>query len=230
MDKISLVIVDDDPFVCGSLRTILDAQADIEVLAVGHDGIAAEQLFDSHQPDILLTDIQMPNRTGLEAAGSILQKWPEARIVLLTTFADDEYIVNALKVGAKGYLIKQDVATIAPALRLVMNGQSVLGSEVLGRVDSLIHNKNREQDEAPAIASARTEAARTDTTSPLTALTSREYEVTELVASGLDNREIANALFVSEGTVRNTISSVLQKLDLKNRTQLAVLYYRNGQG
>jgi len=216
-----LVIVDDDPFVCGSLQTILDAQPDIEVVAVGHDGAAAEQLYRQHRPDILLTDIQMPGRSGLEAAASILAESPDARIVLLTIFADDEYIVSALRLGARGYLIKQDVATIAPALRLVMSGQSVLGSEVMGRLDSLMCTPG-------GIESAQNGgvSAPVPTSGRLAALTRREFEITELVAEGLDNQEIAGRLCISEGTVRNLISMILQKLDLKNRTQLAVLYYR----
>ena len=217
-----IVVIDDDPFVCGSLQTILNAQDDIEVLAVGGDGVEAERLYREHQPDILLTDIQMPNKSGLEAAEAILREWPAARIVLLTTFSDDEYIVKALSIGARGYLIKHDVATIGPALRLVMSGQSVLGGEVLGRLDDLLRSR----------AGAGTSGA--DSINPagqrprslLANLTEREFEVTELVARGLDNREIASTLYISEGTVRNIISTILQKLDLRNRTQLAVLYYR----
>ena len=216
---IRLVVVDDDPFICASLQTILDAQEDIEVVAVGQNGAEALQLYQRYQPDILLTDIQMPGTDGLQAAEAILQKWPAARIVVLTTFADDQYIVKALSIGAKGYLIKQDVATIAPALRLVMSGQSVLGSEVLGRMDSLISGRAIDAD-TPATAIAAGQPGL------LSKLTQREFELTKLVAEGLDNREVAAALFVSEGTVRNMISAILQKLALKNRTQLAVQYYR----
>ncbi len=214
-----LVIVDDDPFVVGSLSTILQAQPDIEVVATGQNGQAAEALYRRHQPDILLTDIQMPGRNGLEAAESILRDWPEARIVLLTTFADDDYIVRALQLGTKGYLIKQDVATIAPALRLVMAGQSVLGGEVLGRVDHLISGQSTPG--APATATGSLSG------NSWSDLTDREQAVAELVAQGLDNAEIAAALFISQGTVRNMISAILQKLGLKNRTQLAVLWYRS---
>ena len=242
-----LVIIDDDPFVCGSLETILDAQPDIDVVAVGHDAAAAIQLYRQHQPDILLTDIQMPGSSGLEAAAQILDESPAARIVLLTTFADDEYIVGALRLGAKGYLIKQDVATIAPALRLVMSGQSVLGGEVLGRLDGLMRASAGRKDargegpQPPQPASSLPSASPPPpppqpappppppATAKLDALTQREYEVTELVAEGLDNQEIAARLCISEGTARNLISVVLQKLDLKNRTQLAVLYYRDNR-
>ena len=219
---IRLIIVDDDPFICGSLKTILSAQPDIQVLDIGHDGQQAEQLYRIHQPDILLTDIQMPGSNGLDAAANILANWPSARIVILTTFADDNYIVKALSLGAKGYLIKQDVATIAPALRLIMQGQSVLGNEVIGRMDKLVRQDSA--DDKPAVSGQLV----SNPTSQMAGLTSRELEVTELVAHGLDNRQIAAELYISEGTVRNIISTILQKLALKNRTQLAVLYYREG--
>ena len=255
-----LVIIDDDAFICASLQTILGSQPDIEVVAVGYNGLEAVSMYRSHQPDILLTDIQMPESSGLEATAAILSEWPQARIVLLTTFADDEYIVRALTLGARGYLIKQDVATIAPALRLVMSEQSVLGSEVLERMDHLISRQPAESgssatsssvvhdltDTDDAVASnlvtsgssvtdgaaasnlvAPSSSAATD--SRLSMLTNREFELTELVAKGLDNREIAASLYISEGTVRNMISTILQKLDLKNRTQLAILYYRSNQ-
>ena len=238
-----LVIIDDDPFVCGSLRTILDAQGDIEVVAVGHDGNEAQELYRLHMPDILLTDIQMPECNGLEAAAAILGQWPDARIVLLTTFSDDEYIISALRMGAKGYLIKQDVTTIAPALRLVMSGQSVLGNEVLGRMDHLMRDKASEAEgsmepgsgdvvsSSLAPGSGATDPKESEATGmgKLAILTKREYEITELVAEGLNNQQISATLFISEGTVRNLISAILQKLDLENRTQLAVLYYRKGQ-
>nr|WP_270296613.1 response regulator transcription factor [Eggerthella sinensis] len=140
---IRTLIVDDDPFVRMSLQTILEAQDDVEVCALGGDGDEAAELFERERPDVLLMDIQMPGSGGLDAAERILAAHPSARIVFLTTFSDDEYIVRALRLGAKGYLIKQEVATIAPALRTVMAGQSVLGSEVLDRMDALMHRGPR---------------------------------------------------------------------------------------
>lgn len=211
---IRTLIVDDDPFVRMSLQTILEAQDDVEVCALGGDGNEAVALFERERPDVLLMDIQMPGTGGLDAAERILDKHPDARIVFLTTFSDDEYIVRALRLGAKGYLIKQEVATIAPALRTVMAGQSVLGSEVLDRMDALMRGGS-----APTAAAAAGEL-RDD-------LTEREAAIVDLVAEGLDNKEIAATLYLSEGTVRNHISAILQKLDLKNRTQLVVRYYRD---
>ena len=209
-----LVIVDDDPIVRESLGIILDAQADIEVVAFGSDGDDAVRLFEEHAPDVLLSDIRMSGRDGLSAAEELLRRDPEARVVVLTTFSDDEYIVRALKMGARGYLIKQDVASIAPALRAVMAGQNVLEGEVLERAAFM----------AGDIGGSRTDE------SALASLTEREREVVRAVAEGLDNAEAADALCMSEGTLRNHISSVLAKLGLRNRTQIAVFYYRRCAG
>lgn len=215
--KIAVALVDDDPFVRASLSTILSAQADIEVVGEGRNGIEAQELYAQQRPDILLMDIQMPECDGIEAAKGILSKHPEARIVFLTTFSDDEYIVAALRIGARGYLIKQEVASIAPALRSVLAGQMVLGGEVLGKVDTLIT--------APA---AKEEVTKTrDYLTVIKNLSEREVQIVELIAQGLDNKQIAAQLFMGEGTVRNHVSVILHKLDLKNRTQIAVCYYQH---
>ena len=232
LSTLRVCIVDDDPFVTTSLATILSAEPDLEVAGEGHDGEAAVALFERERPDVLLMDIQMPGTDGLAAAERILDAHPEARIVFLTTFSDDEYIVRALRLGAKGYLIKQEVATIAPALRTVMTGQSVLGSEVLDRMDALMADRAAHTGIARLSSCAPTEAAspqaeeRERRAAAFGILSERERAVVELVSEGLDNKEIAAALFISEGTVRNHISAVLQKLALKNRTQLAIAYYR----
>lgn len=230
-----VAVVDDDAFICESLKVILGAQDDIDVVAMGKDGDDAVRLFDELHPDVMLLDIQMPGRDGLSAAREILARSPQARVVFLTTFSDDEYLVRALRYGARGYLIKQDVAAIAPALRAVMNGQTVLEGEVLARV-SLTESSSQSAEgsegstgtatdvSAPAAGAAAKVSARPWA---FAELTDREFEVVQLVAEGLDNREIAATAFLSEGTVRNHISSILAKLHLKNRTQIAVAYYRS---
>lgn len=205
-----VLIVDDDAIVAGSLATILGAEEDIEIVGTGGSGPEAVGLHARTRPDVLLLDIRMPGGDGLAAAERILADDEGARIVFLTTFSDDEYIGRALRMGARGYLIKQDVARIAPALRGVMAGMSVLEGEVLERTAAL---------GSPAAERARRAAFGT--------LTDREYEVVEAVSEGLDNAGIAERLAMSEGTVRNRISAVLAKLGLRNRTQIAVLYYRS---
>lgn len=130
-----LIVVDDDRLVVDSLKIILGAQPQIEVVGTGADGDDAVALYAEHAPDIALLDIQMPGRDGLSAAREILERDPAARVVFLTTFSDDEYIVSALKLGARGYLIKTDVAAIPPALAQVMDGKRVLEGKAIEDVD-----------------------------------------------------------------------------------------------
>ncbi len=210
---IRVVVADDDPIVCTSLETILNAEDDIAVVGLAHCGEQAVEAYGRLRPDILLADIRMPGGTGLEAARRILAEDPAARVVFLTTFSDDEYIVGSLQVGARGYLIKQDIAAIAPALRAVMAGQRVLEGEVMTRMGE------RALGSAPPEEGVGEPGA-------FEALTGRERDVLRGVAQGLDNAQIADELSLSEGTVRNHISSMLAKLSLRNRTQLAVYYYR----
>ncbi len=210
-----IAIVDDDPIVCQSLETILTATGTAEVLWTANDGdTAVRRYFETpaSRPDVLLIDIQMPGTSGLDAAREILATDPAARILFLTTFTDQSYIAQAMGLGAKGYLIKQDVAVVGPALQAVMAGQVVLGAEVLGKLTERTPNPADSDDSG-------------DTADSIEGLLGeREREITALVAEGLDNRDIAARLFLSEGTVRNRISAILDKLGLTNRTQLAILW------
>ena len=210
-----IAIVDDDPIVCQSLETILTATGTAEVLWMANDGDAAVRRYfetPASRPDVLLIDIQMPGTSGLDAAREVLATDPAARILFLTTFSDQSYIAQAMGLGAKGYLIKQDVAAVGPALQAVMAGQVVLGAEVLGKLTE------RTPDPADSDDSG-------DTAGSIEGLPGeREREITALVAEGLDNRDIAARLFLSEGAVRNRISAILDKLGLTNRTQLAILW------
>ena len=245
-----VLIVDDDAIVVQSLATILSAEDGIDVVGTCLSGAEAVQEFRRLRPDVLLMDIRMPGADGLSAAEEILEGDPQARIVFLTTFSDDEYIVRALRMGARGYLIKQDVAQIAPALRSVMVGVCVLEGDVLERGASMGMRalpapapgsgagtsgsgagKNDDRPGAPGDPGEPAGAVRApDPRSTVFAsLTDREYEVVEAVAAGLDNAETAERLFMSEGTVRNHISSILAKTGLRNRTQVAVRYYRAGR-
>ena len=199
-----ILIADDDRLVCQSIKTILGADSDIDVAGMAYSAGEAASLYETVLPDIALLDIRMEKeRDGIDAAGEILNKHKDAKIVFLTTFADREYISRALAIGARGYLIKQDIESIAPALRAVMAGQRVFGDKVIG-VGLDAHGK------APFTHSA---------------LSERECRLVELVAKGLSNKEIADRLFLSEGTVRNYLSVILEKLDLRDRTQLAIFYY-----
>ncbi|WP_040198239.1 response regulator [Candidatus Soleaferrea massiliensis] len=203
-----VIIVDDDKLVCMSLRTILEMDEEIEIAAVGYSGGEAVRLYEQHRPDLLLMDIRMQDMTGIDAAEQILSSYPDARILFLTTFFDDDYIVKALKIGAKGYLLKQKFERIVPAIKAVELGQSVFGDEIVTKLPQLMASSSRPDYRERGV-------------------TEREQEVIELVAQGLSNREIAEKLFLSEGTVRNYISTVLDKLELRDRTQLAVFYYNH---
>ena len=204
----NIIIVDDDRLVALSLKTILEANNDIQVSAIGKNGEEAITLYHTYKPDVLLMDIRMETMTGLEAAEQILHQQPDANILFLTTFLDDEYIVRALHLGAKGYILKQNFESLVPALNAVANGQSVFGSEIITRLPDFLNSTSH-----------------FDYTSK--GITEKEQEIIELVAEGLSNREIAGQLYLSEGTVRNYLSSILEKLTLRDRTLLAVFYYQH---
>ena len=203
-----LMLVDDDCLVVNALKTILESQPDLTVAATADDGNLAFDLYREHRPDVLLMDIRMKGKNGLDAAAQILEKFPDARILLLTTFSDDEYIVKSLKLGAKGYLLKQDYQNIIPAVRAVYSGQTVFGNKIISKIPKLLQTGLAFHLEDYDISE-------------------RELEIIRLIADGLSNKEIASRLFLSEGTVRNYLSSILDKLDLRDRTQVAVFYYRH---
>ncbi|MBO4878483.1 MAG: response regulator transcription factor [Ruminococcus sp.] len=201
-----IAVIDDDSLVALSLRTILESTGQINVAAMGSSGSEAVEIYRKHRPDVMLMDIRMEGMNGIEAGEQILREFPDARILYLTTFSDDEYIVKAMLMGAKGYILKQDFDGIAPALEAVMGGQSVFGSAVANKLPELIKPKGDFDFAAHGISA-------------------KEREIMELVAEGLSNKEISGKLFLGEGTVRNYISSLLDKLQLRDRTQLAVFYY-----
>lgn len=203
-----IIIVDDDSLVALSLKTILESSEEIEVVATGNDGTHAIELYKKYLPDILLMDIQMKQMSGIEAGKIILSEFPNARILYLTTFSDNEYIMEALQIGAKGYILKQDFESILPALSAVMSGQSVFGGEIVSKLPTLLNQKNSFSYEEHGI-------------------TEKEFQIIEQIALGKSNKEIADILFLGEGTVRNYLSSILTKLNLRDRTQLAVFYYQN---
>lgn len=198
-----LILIDDDPIVSASLKTILEVNSDIKVLEIGSDGNQALELYMRHSPDIILMDIRMKETNGIEAGKKIMAYDADARIVYLTTFLDDEYVDEALNLGAKGYLLKQDFANIVPALNSIMANQIVFGEGVMNRLQPR-HQRFKHND-----------------------LSDKEHHLIELVAKGLNNKEIAEVVAYSEGTVRNQISALLEKLEVRDRTQLAIFYYQN---
>lgn len=201
-----VLVIDDDKLVSSSLKTILESDPDISVIGTGNNGKAAIELYEQLQPDILLMDIRMAEMTGLDAAEHILKHYSRARILFLTTFSDDEYIVKALRIGAKGYILKQNFECIVPALKAVQMGQSVFGDEIITKLPNLIHEDSRSSFLKYN-------------------LTDKEIDLLAHIAEGLNNKEISEVMFLSEGTVRNYISILLDKLQLRDRTQLAIFYY-----
>ncbi len=203
-----IVLIDDDQLVCMSLKMILEADSDITVAAVGNDGAEALPLYKEHNPDVLLMDIRMKGMNGTDALAELVKEYPNAKVLFLTTFVDDEYIVKALELGAKGYIVKQNYENIIPALKAVYSGQNVYGTEVMEKIPELMKSGDSFDYSTYDISD-------------------KEYEIITLVADGLSNKEIASNLYLSEGTVRNYLSSILEKLELRDRTQLAVFYYQH---
>ena len=211
MEKKRILLVDDDELITMSLEMIISADGDFEIVGKGSSGREAVALFDELKPDLLLMDIRMADMNGLEAAEAILDTHKNATILFLTTFSDDEYIVKALKLGVKGYLLKQDYKSLPAALHAAMDGQSVFGGAVVDKLPSLM-SKSAEADAF--------DYRKYD-------ISEKEYEVIQLVAEGFSNKEISQKLFLSEGTVRNYLSTILEKLNLRDRTQLAIFYLKH---
>ena len=205
--EFNLIIVDDDNLVCQALNLIVNASDNINVIATGNNGYDAVNLYRTHKPDVILMDIRMGDFSGLDAADEILKNDKDAKILFLTTFADEEYIARALRLGAKGYLLKQNFVSIVPSIIAVMNGQRVFGDEIISKLPDIYSTS------IPNFSNY--------------GLTERETEVVTKIAEGLSNKDISDILFLSEGTIRNYISVILEKLNLRDRTQIAIFYYKN---
>ncbi len=204
-----VLVIDDDPIVCSSLKMILESDSEITVVGTGTDGDVAIELFDLLSPDILLMDIRMQPRSGLSAGEIILANHPDAYILYLTTFSDNDYIIKALSLGAKGYLLKQNFDSIIPSLKAIFAGQNVFGNEIVTKLPDIILSKEKSSFCADH------------------SLSDKENELLTYIAKGLNNKEIASIIHLSEGTVRNYISELLEKLQLRDRTQLAIFYYQH---
>lgn len=207
----NVIITDDDKLVAMSLKMIIGADENINVVAMGASADEAIALFKEYKPDIMLMDIRMGESNGLDAATEILTFDADAKILFLTTFADDEYIIKALKIGAKGYILKQSYESIVPALKAVYSGQNVFGEEIVTKLPDILNSVPKQESRTLADFG----------------LSSQEFSLITRVAKGLSNKEIAAEMFLGEGTVRNYLSVILEKLELRDRTQLAIFYYKN---
>ena len=209
-ETIRILIADDHAIVREGLRALIDTKPDMELVGEAADGVEAVLKARSLQPDVILLDLVMPRKDGIEAIGEIKRENPEARILVLTSFAEDEKVFPAIQAGALGYLLKDSSPQeLLKAIREVYRGESSLHPAIARK---LIRELNRPSD-LPA------------TEEPLT---EREVEVLILVARGLSNQEIAERLVVSERTVRTHVSNILGKLHLANRTQAALYAVREG--
>ncbi|MEB3215098.1 MAG: response regulator transcription factor [Nostocales cyanobacterium 94392] len=206
---ITVLLVDDQHLIRQGLKTLLELEPDLEIVGEAANGKEAVELVETLQPNVILMDIRMPLMDGVAATREIKQKFAQTKILVLTTFDDDEYIKAALQNGAMGYLLKDTPSEeLAVAIRAVNRGYTQLGPGIVKKLLT----------QFPATTS-------TQLSSPpptLTELTKREKEVLRLIATGANNREIAQELYISEGTVKNHVTNILNRLELRDRTQAAI--------
>lgn len=209
---IRVLICDDQIIVCEGLEAILSAEPGIEVVAMAQDGAEALELIEKLQPAVVLMDLKMPGLDGIQATHRITSRHPKTRVLVLTTFGDDEWIFDAIRSGAAGFLLKgTPKATLIAAVKGTAEGQTYIDPAIAGRLFAHIAQRSPQPD-----------------TAIVSELSEREIEVLQLLAQGLTNREIAGRLHLSNGTVRNYVSSIFSKLNVADRTQAAVFAMRHG--
>jgi DNA-binding NarL/FixJ family response regulator len=214
-ENIKVLLVDDQQLVRDGISALLKLQESIQVLGEANDGEQAISFLAQENADIVLMDVRMPVMDGITATQIIKEKYPKTRVIMLTTFDDEEYIIRSLQAGACGYLLK-DIPTqdLAQAIRLAHSGIFQLSSSAMGKLvdENTLHRPN-----------APIEGA-------FDQLTGRELEILDLIASGATNKEIAAKLFITEGTVKNHVSRILQALNMRDRVQAAIYGIKNGLG
>lgn len=217
MDTVSVLIVDDQRLVREGVASLLEIQEGVEVIGTAVDGNQAVQFALDNKPDVILMDVRMPIMDGIAATQQIKRQLPSCQIIMLTTFDDEEYIIRSLQAGASGYLLKDIPAEdLAQAVRLVHAGIYQLAPAVAGKLVGQLGS------------TARSGGRLKQVTGKIGDLTEREVEVLRLVATGATNREIAEVLVVSEGTVKNHVSNILSRLGLRDRIQAAIFAYEQG--
>ncbi|MFJ8246282.1 response regulator [Peribacillus asahii] len=221
--KTDIVIIDDHQLFREGVKRILDFEASFDVVAEGDDGSDAMNLVENYHPDVVIMDINMPNVNGIEATQQLIQQYPETKVIILSIHDDENYVQHALKTGAQGYLLKEmDADALIEAVRVVADGGSYLHPKVTHNLVKeyrrLVSDENANQDTIHAPEIRR----------PLHLLTRRECEVLQLLADGQSNRAIGETLYISEKTVKNHVSNILQKMNVNDRTQAVVLAIKNG--
>ena len=211
---ITVLIADDQELVRAGFRALIESAGDIEVVAEAGDGAEAVRLAQTHQPDVVLMDVRMPNVNGIEAAKTICAGDGSTKVLMLTTFDLDEYVHDALKAGASGFLLKDaPVTDLLDAIRIVAEGEALLAPTVTKRlIEEFVRRGSPARTSPPEIAS----------------LTAREREVMALVAEGMSNAEIAEVLVLSPATAKTHVSRIMTKLQARDRAQLVVIAYETG--
>ncbi|WP_182186007.1 response regulator transcription factor [Pectinatus frisingensis] len=214
---IKIMIADDQELIRESLKIVLNMSPDMKVIATAENGIEAMESIKKNHPDIVLMDVRMPKLDGVQCTNLIKEHYPQIKIIILTTFDDDEYIYNALKFGASGYLLKGvSVTELTTAIRTVINGGAMINPNLITKVIKLFSEMAQSNFAVRVEKNGKKNLTRT------------EKKVIYLVGRGLSNKEIAEKINLSEGTVRNNLSSVLSKLNLRDRTQLAIWAIQTG--
>ena len=209
---IKIIICDDQEVVCQGLNAILSTGEDLQVVGIGNNGMDALDLVKKHSPDVVLMDLKMPVMNGIHATKAIKEEHPDTKVLVLTTYDADAWLFDAIRNGADGYLLKDTSREkLINAIQEVKDGQTPLDSKVAGK---LFNQLSRQA--LPADSTIGQD------------LTERETEILKAVSRGMTNADIAQHLFLSEGTVRNYVSAILTKLDVDDRTQAAVLALRYG--
>ena len=206
---IRVLLVDDQSLVREGLKSLLEVQPDITVIAEAGNGKRAIEQFEQYQPDVVLMDVRMPIMDGVSATQYLIQHHPTVKVMILTTFDDDEFVADAMKAGAKGYLLKDTPSSeLADAIRSIHRGYTHMGPGLFEK--ALFHSHHRQNQTS-------------ESESPIfQVLTPREREVLALIAEGKSNKEIAQALYISERTVKNHVNSILRRLNLRDRTHAAI--------
>ncbi|NMC14125.1 MAG: response regulator transcription factor [Chloroflexi bacterium] len=209
---IRVLVCDDQAVVCDGLEMILNADPEIKVIATAYDGEEALQRIDQSRPDVVLMDLKMPGMNGIQATYEIHQNYPDIKVLVLTTFGDDEWVLDAIRSGAAGYLLKGTPrADLIKAIKDTAAGLSHIDPAVAGKILAAVAQNPTSND-----------------TMVVNSLSERELEVLRLLAKGFTNAEISEKLYLTRGTVRNYTSSILSKLGVEDRTQAALIAARYG--
>ena len=207
---IRLLLVDDQALIRNGIKAMLNLEPDLEVVGTADNGENAIEQVEALQPDVVLMDMRMPVMDGRDATRIISERFPNIKVIVLTTFDDDQYITDAMRAGAKGYLLKDMPSEeLAQAIRFVHKGYTQMGP---GLLEKMIAKSSVSETVSPKFPVQQ----------ELSSLTNREQDVLRLIAIGATNREIAQQLYISEGTVKTHVTHLFNRLNLKNRAQLAI--------